>query len=107
MSNNTPNRGNGLADTPEEEVLLIHLALIGLGALVGSAGLLWLKGTTWLIAHHVLLPARSNPLLDVPGTEGAGLDLPRIAVGVAVIVVVLAFAASEARKAFARGREDR
>ena len=52
---NTPYRGNGMADTPEEEVLLIHVGLALLGIVAASAGTFWLKGATWLVEHQVLL----------------------------------------------------
>lgn len=98
-------RGNGLADTPEEEVLLIHIALAALGVLVGSAGVLWLKGTTWLVEHGVLASASSHPLVEIPGAAGSGLDLPRIAIATAVLLAVAAVALSWARRVIARRRE--
>lgn len=104
-SSNTPYRGNGLADTPEEEVLLIHVALAVLGMVVGSAGVLWLKGATWLVEHQVLVGESTDPLVQIPGAAGAGLDVPRLAIATAVVLATLVVAASSARRAIARRRE--
>lgn len=103
---NTPYRGNGLADTPEEEVLLIHVGLALLGIVAASAGAFWLKGTTWLVEHHVLVSAPSGPLVQIPGAAGAGLDVPRLAILAALLVATLVTAVSSARRAIALRRED-
>lgn len=103
---NTPYRGNGLAGTPEEEVLLIHVGLALLGIVAASAGAFWLKGTTWLVEHQVLVAAKSDPLVQIPGSSGAGLDVPRLAILAAILVATLVAAVSSARRAIARRRED-
>ncbi len=105
MTLNSPQRGNGLADTPEEELLLIHVALVAAGVVLGSASAIWLMGATWLVEHQILVAQSADPLLEIPGTNGAGLDLPRVAVAAGVIVAILTIAVSAARRAFAR-RED-
>lgn len=106
MSSNTSHRGgNGLADTPEEEVLLIHVAIAVIGMAVGSAGVLWLKGATWLVKHQVLVGASADPLVQIPGAGGAGLDVPRLAITAAIVLATLVVAASSARHAIARRRE--
>lgn len=105
MSTTPHHRGNGLADTPEEEVLLVHVALAVLGMVVGSAGVLWLKGATWLVEHQVLVGASAGPLVQIPGAAGAGLDVPRLAIAAAIVLATLVVAASSARRAIARRRE--
>lgn len=99
-------RGNGLADTPEEEVLLIHIGLAVLGIAAASAGALWFKGSTWLVEHQILAAAKTDPLVPIPGAAGAGLDSPRLAVLIAIVVAAVVTAASSARRAVARRRED-
>lgn len=103
---NAPYRGNGLADTPEEEVMLLHIGLAVLGIAVASAGTLWLKGAAWLVEHQVLVAATVDPLLKIPGTGGAGLDVPRLAILAAIVSASLVAAVSTARRAIARRRED-
>lgn len=90
MSNPSHQRGNGLADSPQEELVLIHAGLIALGLIAGSAGALWLKGATWLVEHHILVPGAAGPILTIPGTAGAGLDLPRLAIAAAVVLAGIA-----------------
>ncbi len=99
--NNSSNDGhNGLATTPQEEMLLIHLGAGLLTVLVGSAGVFWLKGAIWLVEHRILVPASAHPLLALPRAAGAGLDLPRVAIAAGSVVAVIAWAASAVRRAW-------
>ncbi len=99
--NNSSNDGhNGLATTPQEEMLLIHLAAGLLTVLVASAGVFWLKGATWLVEHRILVSASAHPLIAVPGAAGAGLDLPRVAIAAAAVIAVIAWAASAVRRSW-------
>ena len=102
---NTRYRGNGLADTPEEEVLLIHVGLALLGIVAASAGAFWLTGVTWLVERQVLVTAKAEPLVQIPGSGGAGLDIPRLAIIAAVLVATLVSAVSSARRAISRREE--
>lgn len=106
MNNTTRQGGNGLADTPEEELLVIIIAVVACGALLGSVGVLWLKGVTWLVEHHILIAATSHPAVAIPGAEGAGLDGPRIAIAVALLVATLAGSISAGRRRLARRRQE-
>lgn len=103
---NAPQRGKGLADTPEEEVLLIHIGIAMVGIVLASAGALWLKGAVWLVQHKVLVAAAADPLVQIPGAAGAGLDVPRLAIAAAIILASLAAAVSSARHALGRRRQD-
>lgn len=106
MSTNPRRGGNGLADTPEEELVIIHVAIAAVAALLASAGALWLQGASWLVEHHVLVARAARPLIEVPGTAGAGLDLPRIAIAVAVLLAALAGTISAGRRALDRRRRE-
>ena len=54
----------------------------------------------------MLVPAEAQPVIQIPGAAGAGLDLPRLAIASAVAVAVLAVALSSAWRAIGRRRED-
>lgn len=102
---NNSSSSNGLATTPQEEILLIHIGLAALTIGVGSVGVFWLKGTQWLVQHQVLVPTSARPMLAIPTAGGAGLDLPRVSIVAGVVVMLLAWAFSAARRALAT-RED-
>lgn len=106
MTTNRSQRGNGLADTPEEETFLINLGVVTLTGLLGSAGILWLKGATWLVEHQILVAADQDPLLVVAGTGGAGLDISRLAIAAAAVLVVLVLLVSAGRRSLARRRQE-
>jgi hypothetical protein len=89
--------GNGLADTPEEEVLLIHLALAAMGVLVGSISIIWLKGVDWMINHRVLVAPAADPIIALPGAGGAGLDVARVVALVGVFGIAGALSMSTCR----------
>jgi len=80
----------------------ILVMILGGALLLGSAGtvtaLAWSKILTWCLEQQVLLPAAANPLLVLPASEGAGVDLPRAAVAAAVLLGVLVVAASTATR---------
>ncbi len=96
--------GNGIADTPEEELLVINVALGALAAVLGSAAVLWLQGVQWLIQHKILLAASADPLIELPASGGAGLDLPRIAIAGGVLLGVVVLGVSAAVRAISRRR---
>ena len=106
MSGQNPRPGSGIADSTDDEMVLIHVAMGVLAAVLGSAGVLWLSGTQWLVEHHILLPASQQPLVQIPGAAGAGLDLGRVAIGAALVLALLAAGASAARRAFSRRRQE-
>ncbi|MGH3453993.1 MAG: hypothetical protein ACRDP2_06220 [Nocardioidaceae bacterium] len=68
---------------------VIGAALFGVPALlITSASSGWDRARVWLLEHDVLLPAASDPLLPVPGADGAGLDAARLAIGFGALAVV-------------------
>lgn len=72
----------------EWDRIILGLVLV-VGALVGLPRVLP-RAVEWsveqLLAYHVLVPA-SDAVVQIPST-GSGLDLPRILIGVGVLVVV-------------------
>jgi len=81
---------------------LLVMILLG-GLLVGGAGtaavVLWHTVVAWCLGHGFLVSAGESPLLRVPNTGGAGLDLARLAIVAALVLVALALAAHTARRA--------
>ncbi len=88
--------------SPDDEFVLFIVGCVVLVTVLGSAGFFWATGMGWLVEHQILVPASQHPVLRMPGGSGAGLDSPRVAVGLGVIVAVLAWAVSAARRAIAR-----
>lgn len=96
--------GNGIADTPEEEVLLIVVALGSLGLIGGSLALFWDTAVTWLLAHDLLVPAAAEPMVTLPAADGAGLDLVRLAIAAGVLLGLLAVVLSATVRAIRHRR---
>ena len=53
----------------------------------------------WLLDHQVLIPAASNPLVALPASNGAGLDLPRLLLAGAIALGLIAFLGHRVRRA--------
>jgi hypothetical protein len=68
---------------------VIAAALFGVPAIIlGAAADAWDRTSAWLLEHHVLAPAAGDPVLEVPGSDGAGLDGARIAVALGALAAV-------------------
>lgn len=86
-----------MADAPKPEsdsdlaivAAIVMVFVLGAGyvsvATVGLAD----KVTTWLVDRHILVPAAGDPVVTIPNTDGAGLDLVRV-VGILLFVAVTA-----------------
>lgn len=102
-TNNAPHTSSS-----DGNVLVMILAAV---VLLGSAGTVltvaWSKVLSWCLRQQVLLPAAADPLLVLPHSGGVGLDLPRVAVAAAVLVVVLAATAGAATHKLRGGGEQR
>ena len=85
-----------------DSFILTFVGIFAFLALLGSAGLAWSMGVDWLVEHQVLVSAEQDPVLMVPGGEGAGLDVPRMALLGGVLFAVLAIAVSSAVRAAQR-----
>mgnify|MGYP001116724447 FL=1 len=99
MSNTNP-----ATSSADDEFVLFIIGCVAAAALVGSAGLFWLKGVGWLVEHQVLVPASQHPLVSLPSSDGAGLDLSRLAVLCAVVLALIAWAASAIHHRIAAAR---
>ncbi len=92
MSNNMT-QDNGIANGPMETLTVLTTGVGFLGAIVGSAALVWNQIVAWLLAQRLLVSADADPLWELPAAGGAGLDLMRLAIvaGVALIVITAVF----------------
>lgn len=79
-------RPDGRTDPDDLMVLLLLGLLIGPTIVVFA----WTSLVGWLVDHQVLLEAARNPLVVIPASDGAGLDLPRLLLLAAVVLGLLA-----------------
>lgn len=63
--------------------LLVGAVVLGAGGGVAF----WSHVTAWLVEHHVLVAGSAHPAVSLPGTE-AGLDVPRIAIAIAAVIML-------------------
>jgi hypothetical protein len=95
----------GLSD--EDQLSLLMAAPLILGLLVAALPAMSTKATAWLLAHDLIVAASASPLVTIPGTEGAGLDLRRLIIVAAVLVLAATLALSGARRSIDRRRQQR
>lgn len=92
---------------PGEVMVLLVAGSVGLGAVISGVGALWLKGAKWMVQQGLLVSAKADPLLVIPGAGGAGLDILRLLVVAGVLLIVVASLVSGARRAWlARSAEE-
>lgn len=80
--------------------MIILGILFGPAVLAAGLGVVASKIPTvasWLTDHHVLVAASDNPILVIPETGGAGLDLSRILPITALLLIALVWTAWIAR----------
>lgn len=63
--------------------------LIGIALTMVSS--IWHTAVTWCLHHRILLPAAAHPVVRFPGSQ-AGLDWPRLAIGVSLVLMAAAAA---------------
>lgn len=95
----------GISD--EDQLTLLMAAPLILGLLVAALPAMSTKATAWLLAHDLIVTASASPLVTIPGTEGAGLDLRRLIIVAAVLTLSAALALSGARRSIDRRRQQR
>ncbi len=84
--------------------ILAIMGFLALGGAAAAAPLWWAKGVTWLLAHQVLVPRAEHPLLTLPRSGGAGLDVPRLAILTAALLLCLAAAGGALRRHLRAGQ---
>lgn len=87
----------------DDLLVLLVLATVLLGSIGGIVSGAWTVAQSWLLEHHVVVPAAADPILALPGGAGIGLDLPRLTVAVGVLVAAAAAGLSVLRGRLQRG----
>ncbi len=81
----------------DDTFLLCMTAMGSLGAITAAAATWWDRVVSWLVEHQVLVTGNTDPLVTVPYTGGAGLDLPRVTIICAVLLLTTAMTISALR----------
>lgn len=84
-----PSRQNSDTDL----IVMIIAGALLLGGAGAAVTMMWHKVIAWCLSHGVLVPPSGSPMVALPNTGGAGLDLSRLAVAAAVVVIILALTA--------------
>lgn len=79
-------RPDGRTD-PDDLMVLLFLGMLAGPTIVVLA---WKSLVGWLVDHQILLAATRDPLVVIPASEGAGLDLPRLLLLGALVLGLLA-----------------
>ncbi len=89
----------------DTDIIVMIVVMMVLGSAGAIAAVAWQKVVTWCLEHGLLLPPTASPMLSIPGTTGAGLDLSRIFVVVAVVAALVALTARSVRRTLRRDEE--
>ena len=89
----------------DDDVIVFVVPAVAAPTAIGSGGVVWLTGVGWLVEHHVLVPAAVHPALALPACAGAGLDGTRLAIGVGIVVALMAVGVSAVRRRVAARRD--
>ena len=103
----TPSTANSAGLSDADQMSLLMAAPLIFGVVVGALPSMSARVTAWLLEHNMIIGAAESPLLALPGAEGAGLDVRRLIVVVAVLAVAVALAISGLRQAVDRRRQQR
>ncbi len=91
----------------EDQLSLLMAVPLALSVVAAALPAISSRATGWLLAHEFIVAASATPLVTIPGTDGAGLDLRRLIVAVAVLAISAAFVLSGARRSIDRRRQRR
>jgi hypothetical protein len=89
---------------PIEELLMLVAGMITVGPVLTVAT--WQRVLDWAVAHQVLVPASTSPLVTLPAGEGVGLDASRLAIAVAAVVFLIVWGVASLRRYFAAGARE-
>lgn len=87
--------------TTSDDDDLFQLLMLACGAIATgtiSLGFFWDAALKWLVQHQIVVTAQASPLLVLPASAGAGLDLPRTAIAAAAVLALLIVGAAAIRR---------
>lgn len=94
--NNLPSR------TSDDDLFtLLIIGVLGLGAVGGVLAATWGRALVWLLEHQVVVAASQHPMLVLPRSAGAGVDLPRLALALAAALLLAAAVVGAVRRRLA------
>lgn len=85
----------------DDEMTLLLVAVVAWPALAGAAMWAWSQGGSWLVKHQILVSAKAQPLVHLPGMGGAGLDMARLSIVAGVVMVLVALTVAGISRAVA------
>lgn len=93
-----------LSDDEAHDQLLQMWMAVTAGPVIVAAVLVYLRRecTEWALRHGVLVS--DEPLMAIPGADGAGLDGPRLMILFAVVVVLVTIGFVSVRRQLEKGR---
>lgn len=80
---------------------LLIIGVLGMGAVGGVLAATWSRALVWLLEHQVVVAASAHPMLVLPRSAGAGVDLPRLALAAAAVLLLTAAAVGAVRRRLA------
>lgn len=95
----------GATSRGDDDVIVFVVAAVAVTTAIGSVGVVWLTSVGWLVEHHVLVPAAVHSALALPACAGAGLDGARLAIGVGIVVALMAVGVSAVHRRVAARRD--
>lgn len=107
MNEREPAWLSALGRTPEELlVTMTGLVIVG-GGIFASTGSRASRLLEWLLSRDIVVPAAADPVLTIPGADGAGLDLPWLAITAGVLVIGGAVVVDALVRAIRRRKRER
>lgn len=99
MTNPNPNPRRGTGSVSDDElVILLVVGVLGFSAAVAGAVTWWTTALRWLLEHQVVVAADQHPLVTLPYSAGAGLDIPRVALAAAAGLLLIAVSVGGVRR---------
>jgi len=74
----------------EDLIAVITVALTAIGSVAVVAATMWERVVSWLLQQHVVVADVGDPIVTLPASGGAGLDVPRLALLAAALVAATA-----------------
>lgn len=99
MSSSQQQGGGGGGSVSDEGLLaVIGFVVVCVGSGSVAAMAMWDRVVGWLMDLHLVVAAADGPVVVLPKSAGAGLDVPRLAVIAAAVIAVIVCVVSSVRR---------